>query len=251
MSLKFLEKLLILFISGSYLFAGEITVSAAASLKNAMEEIKKTYEEEFKGSKITLNLGASGALQQQIENGAPVDIFISAASKQMNDLNKKGYIMGGTEFYLLKNDVVLIIPKKSKVQINNLNNLLNESIKSIGIGEPNSVPVGQYAMEIFNKLDLLKSIEKKFIYGKDVKAVLSWVETGNVDAGIVYKTDAILSNKVVIVDGAPKGSHSEVIYPCAVIKDTKKIAESKRFLTYLKGEKSREIFTKYGFTSFL
>jgi molybdate transport system substrate-binding protein len=250
MLIKLFTKIVLLCVIATYVFAGEITVSAAASLKDAMGEIKKVYEEEYKGGKVILNFGGSGALQQQIENGAPVDIFISAAPKQMNELNKKGLIIKETEYDLLKNDVVLIVSKSSKVQANNFNDLTKEQIKTIGIGEPKSVPVGQYSIEIFNKLNIMKTIENKLIYGKDVKAVLAWVETGNVDAGIVYKTDAIISSKVKVAETAPKGSHSEVIYPVAIIKDTKDIQEAKRFLSYLKGKKSKEIFTKYGFTTF-
>ena len=250
MLIKLFTKVFLLFVIATYVFAGEITVSVAASLKDAMGEIKKAYEIEYKGGKVTLNFGGSGALQQQIENGAPVDIFISAAPKQMNELNKKGLIIKESEYDLLKNDVVLIVSKDSKIQASHFKDLAKEQIKTIGIGEPKSVPVGQYSMEIFTKLNLLKSIEHKFIYGKDVKTVLTWVETGNVDAGIVYKTDAIISEKVRVVETAPKGSHNEVIYPVAIIKDTKDMQEANRFLSYLKGKKSREIFTKYGFTAF-
>lgn len=248
MLIKLFTKIFLLFVVVTYVFAGEITVSAASSLKDAMGDVKKAYEMEYKGEKINLNLGGSGALQQQIEKGAPVDVFLSAAPKQIDELNKKGLIMTGTEYKLLRNDVVLIVSKNSKVQINSFNEL--PKLKIIGMGEPKSVPVGQYTIEILSKLNLIKELEKKLIYGKDVKAVLAWVETGNVDAGIVYKTDAIVSDKVKIVETAPKGSHSQVIYPVAIVKNTKNIQGAKSFLSFLKSKKSKEIFSKYGFTAF-
>ena len=248
MLMKFLLKVVLMFVVLGSVFAGEITVSAAASLKDVMGEIEKIYEMEFKGTKVVFNFGASGALQQQIENGAPVDIFISAASKQVDELNKKGYLLTESQSNLLKNDIVLVVPGDSKANIKDFYGLNNEKIKVIGIGEPKSVPVGQYSLEVFKKLNILNSVESKLIYGKDVRTVLTWVETENVDAGIVYKTDAILSDKIKIIGSAPNGSHSPVIYPVAIIKDTKYVSEAKSFLEFLKGKKAKDIFIKYGFT---
>ena len=248
MLMKFLLKVVLMLVIFNAVFAGEITVSAAASLKDVMGEIEKNYEAEFKGTKVVFNFGASGSLQQQIENGAPVDIFISAGLKQIEELNKKGYLLAESQNNLLKNDIVLVIPRDSKVNLKDFYGLNDEKIKIIGIGEPKSVPVGQYSWEVFKKLNILNGIESKLIYGKDVRTVLTWVETENVDAGIVYKTDAILSDKIKIIGSAPKDSHSPVIYPVAIIKDTKYISEAKKFLEFLKGKKAKEIFIKYGFT---
>lgn len=248
MLMKFYLKVLVMFVIGSLIFAGELTISAAASLKDVMGEIEKVYETDYKEMKLTLNYGGSGSLQQQIENGAPVDIFISAALKQVESLDKKNLLYPNSQINLLKNDVVLIIPKNSKANIKDFFGLGDEKIKKIGIGEPKSVPVGQYSMEIFKKLDIQKMIESKLIYAKDVRAVLTWVETENVDAGIVYKTDAVLSEKIKIIGNAPKDSHSPVIYPAAIIKDSKSIPEAKKFIEFLKGKKAKDIFVKYGFT---
>jgi len=230
------------------MFGNELIISVAASLKDVMGEIEKNYETDYKGTKLSFNFGASGSLEQQIENGAPVDIFISAALKQVDDLDKKGYLLAGSQSNLLKNDIVLIVPRDSKINIKDFYGLNDEKIKVIGIGEPKSVPVGQYSLEVFKKLNILNSVESKLIYGKDVRTVLTWVETENVDAGIVYKTDAILSDKIKIIGSAPKDSHSPVIYPAAIIKDTKYVSEAKKFLEFLKGKKAKEIFIKYGFT---
>lgn len=230
------------------MFGNELIISVAASLKDVMGEIEKNYETDYKGTKLSFNFGASGSLEQQIENGAPVDIFISAALKQVDDLDKKGLLLDNTKFNLLKNDIVLIVPREANINIKDFYGLNDERLKIIGIGEPKSVPVGQYSLEVFKKLGIQNKIESKLVYGKDVRTVLTWVETENVDAGIVYKTDAILSDKIKIIGSAPKDSHSPVIYPVAIIKDTKNVSEAKSFVDFLKGKKAKEIFIKYGFT---
>lgn len=239
---------LLMMVFCNFIFAGGLTVSAAASLKDVMTEIGKVYETDFKGQKVVFNYGASGALQQQIENGAPVDLFISAAAKQVDDLDKKGFLLTNSKFELLKNDIVLIVPLGSTMGIKDFSGLTMDKIKRIGIGEPKSVPVGQYSLEVFKFLNIQSNLDSKLIFGKDVRAVLNWVETENVDAGIVYRTDALLSDKVKIIGSAPKDSHSPVIYPVAIVKDSKSINQAKEFLTFLKSKKIKDIFIKYGFT---
>lgn len=248
MKMKNLVLLVAMVIITSLSMAKEITVSAAVSLKDVMQDIKKAYEADAKEEKVIFNFGGSGSLQQQVENGAPVDVFISAAPKQIDELIKKEFIEKETKVDLVKNDVVLVIPKNSKLNIYNYNGLTDISIQKIGIGEPKSVPCGQYAMEIFKSLGIADKLTPKLIFGKDVREILRWVETENADAGIVYKTDAIISDKVKIVCVAPKGSHSVVIYPAAIIKDSKVKESAKSFVDYLKGAKAKALFEKYGFT---
>lgn len=240
--------LLMIFTMTSSVYSETIMISAAASLKDVMLEIKKSYETDNKGDKLIFNFGGSGALQQQIENGAPVDIFISAAQKQIDELDKKNLLIKTSKVNLLKNEVVLIVPINSKLSVKSFKDLTNNKISNIGIGEPKSVPAGQYSLEIFNKLGITEKINSKLVYGKDVRTILSWVETGNVDAGIVYKTDAISSDKVKVVSTAPKDSHAPVIYPVAIIADSKVQNESKKFLNFLKSKKATELFIKFGFT---
>lgn len=246
-SIKIIVLVIILAVTSS-ISAATITVSAAASLKDVMTEIKKSYEMENKADNLVFNFGGSGSLQQQIENGAPVDIFISAAQKQIDELDKKNLLVKISKVNLLKNEVVLIAPINSKILIKNYKDLINSNVVSIGIGEPKSVPAGQYSMEIFSKLGISEKVSSKLVYGKDVRTILSWVETGNVDAGIVYKTDAISSNKVKVVSTAPKDSHTPVIYPAAIVSDSKFQNESKKFLKFLKSKKAVDIFVKFGFT---
>lgn len=222
-----------------------LTISAAASLKDAMEEIKAAYIEEKTNVGIIFNFGSSGSLQQQIEQGADVDLFISAATKQMDALQDKGLIMEGTRKEFLENEIVLVAPKDSEIK--GFTELSNNNVQKIAMGEPKSVPVGGYAEEILTKMNILDSIKLKVVYAKDVKEVLSWVETGNADVGIVYKTDAKVSEKVKVVAKAPEGSHKPVYYPAAVIKASNNPDEAKAFVDYLYSSEAKPIFEKYGF----
>ncbi|MBP1762588.1 MAG: molybdenum transporter, periplasmic molybdate-binding protein, partial [Firmicutes bacterium] len=166
-----------------------ITVSAASSLKEALDEINSKYMQTHSGITVTINYGASGALQQQIEQGAGVDLFLSAATKQMEQLKAKGLIVADTEQNLLGNQLVLVVPADSKVDLKDFKGVTDPGIKKLALGEPGSVPAGQYAQEVFTKLGILDGVKSKVVYGQNVKEVLSWVETGNADAGVVYASD--------------------------------------------------------------
>ena len=226
----------------------ELLVSAAASLTDALEEIKELYTEENKNITVTYNFAGSGSLQQQIEQGAPVDVFISAASRHMNDLEQKNLIMEGTRIDLLMNKLVLIVPAASDIQSGDFQVLLKDEIKKIAIGEPDSVPAGKYATQVFDHFGILKDIEAKFIYGKDVRQVLTWVNTSNVDAGVVYASDAVQADKIRILSEAPEGSHEPIVYPAAVIKNSRHAEQAQNFLDFLATSKSKEIFARHGFS---
>lgn len=223
-----------------------LTVSAAASLRNVMEEVQQDYAKLQPGVKIIYNFGASGALQQQIEQGANVDVFISAASRQMDALQSKNLLLADTRKNLLGNQVVLIVPKNAN-NISNFADLQSDRIIKIALGEPNSVPAGKYAQEVLIYLKIFDATKSKFIFAKDVRQVLSYVETENVDAGIVYATDAKLSKSVKIIATAPAKSHSPVVYPIAVIQSSKNITQAKSFTDFLSSEKANDIYKKYGF----
>ena len=225
----------------------ELYVSAAASMTDAMKEIGGEYEKKNPSVKLVFNFASSGALQQGIEQGAPADIFVSAAQKQMNTLEKKGLLADGTRKDLLVNKVVLIVPKDSKLQLTKFEDVLTGEVKKIGLGEPKGVPVGQYSEEIFNKLGILDQVKTKAVYGSNVRQVLSWVETGEVDAGVVYATDAAVSKGNKVICNAPEGSHKPVIYPMAIIKSTKQLDAAKAFTAYLAGADGKKVFEKYGF----
>ncbi len=225
----------------------EIFVSAAASLTDVMKEIAQMYNKENPNVKLTFSFGASGALQTAIEQGAPSDIFLSAAQKQMDALDKGGLLADGTKKNLLINKVVLITPKDSKAGIVDFKDINTDKVKRIALGEPKGVPVGQYSEEIFKSLNILDEAKAKAAYGSDVRQVLTWVESGEVDCGIVYATDAATSQKITVVAEAPEGSHKPVIYPEAVLKSSKNMEQAKAFLDYLSRPEVGKVFEKYGF----
>lgn len=227
--------------------SGSLQISAAASLSDAMEELKPLFLAKHSGSDISFNFGSSGALQQQIEQGAPVDVFVSAGQKQMTALSDAGLMDPSTVKPLLKNEVVLIAPW-SAASLKEFKDLGQDSVKKIGIGDPDSVPAGQYAREVLVNLQLFEPLTPKFVFAKDVREVLAWVETEAVDYGIVYETDAKISSKVQIVLKAPEGSHKAIVYPAGAVKASKQPDLAKAFVDFLFTDEAKAVFVKYGFT---
>lgn len=227
----------------------ELLVSAAASMTDVLGELATMYKDVDPNTNLIFTFGSSGALQAQIEEGAPVDIFMSAAQKQMKALEEKDLLVNDTIETLLVNKVVLITPKDGQVEIKSFDDLTtNDKIQKIALGDPSNVPVGQYSEEIFTSLNVLDKVTAKAIYGSDVRTVLTWVENGEVDCGVVYATDAMSSDEVTIVTEAPENSHKEVTYPVAVVKTSKHIDEAKAFLGFVQTEEATKIFEKYGFS---
>ena len=226
----------------------ELTVSAAISLKNAFEEIGKLYEAKG-GAKVLFNLGASGDLARQIEGGAPMDVFASAAQKDMDVLDNKGLIVQGSRFNIAANRVVLIVPAGSKTAIPaSFEGLAAKEIRKIAVGNPKSVPAGRYAEEVLTYYKLQPSVKDKLIFTENVRQVLDYVVRGEVDAGIVYATDASTRvNEVRITASAPEESHKPVVYPIAVVKGTVDEASAKAFVALVVSPEGQRILAKYGF----
>ena len=233
-------------------FAGstkEITVSAAISLKNAFEEIGRLYEAQ-NGTKCVFNFGASGDLLKQIAGGAPVDVFASAAQKDMDDAGRQGLIVTATRADFAANSVVLIVPAGTKTSLKSFEGLSAAEIKKIAIGNPKSVPAGRYAEEVFSFYQILPSIKDKLIYTENVRQVLDYVARGEVDAGVVYATDAATRSKEIrIIAAAPEAGHKPVVYPIAVVKGTKSEADAKSFISLVLSPEGKKILQKYGFKS--
>lgn len=227
--------------------SSKLTVSAAASLQQVITEIQQVYNTVQPNVRIIYNFGSSGSLQQQIEQGANVDIFISASTQQMDALADKGLIVADTRRNLLTNQIVLVIPKGNK-KITGFQDLTSDRITKIAIGEPNSVPVGKYAKEVLTYFKISEQVKNKLIFAKDVRQVLNYVETKNVEAGIVYLTDAKSSNLVDIVATASNSFHSPVLYPIAVMQNSKNIIAAKDFIQFLDGKAAKNIYEKYGFS---
>ncbi|MBZ8178862.1 molybdate ABC transporter substrate-binding protein [Oscillatoria salina] len=233
--------------SNAQLEPSELTVSAAASMQDAMKAVGEMYQQEHPNTIINYNFGSSGSLQQQIEQGAPVDVFISAAEKQMNALEAKGLLLEGTRQNLLKNEVVLIVALNNSLDITDFQDLSSSKVERFSLGEPESVPAGQYGKEVLTSLNIYDEIQSKTVFAKDVRQVLSYVETGNVDAGIVYGTDAKVSDKVKVIATASADTHKPIIYPVAVIKNTQNTEAAKEFVAFLLSEKAQAKFEEYGF----
>ncbi len=224
-----------------------LLVGAAASLQKAFLEITPLYEQSGANLKVNYSFGSSGALQQQIEQGAPIDIFISAASKQMNVLQQKSLLVPKTRINLLTNQLVLVTPKTSTLKLTDFRQLVKPEIQRISIGEPRSVPAGEYATEVFRNLGILDQIKSKLVLGNNVKSVLTSVETGDAEAGVVYISDARNSSRVVISAIANKRLHAPIIYPIAVLKSSKMLESANRYLKFLQTKPVQIVFKKYGF----
>lgn len=222
----------------------QITVSAAASLQEALTEIKDNFikENKLKPEQVAINFGGSGTLRQQIEQGAPASIFISASESHMKALEEKKMMSDVKPF--VTNSLVLIVPQgKTLYTFENLND-----VKRLSIGTPESVPAGAYAKEVLTYLKLWEPMQEKIVYAKDVRAVLAQVSQGAVDVGMVYKTDAMQAKKEVsITSTAPAGSHKPIVYPAGIVtKNSNDLA--KAFYAYLYKPESQKILEAHGFT---
>ena len=227
----------------------ELTILAAASLTDVCNEIKAEYEAAHPNVTLNFSYGASGALQTQIEEGAPADLFFSAATKQMTALDEEGLMDSDSIVNLLENKVVLIVPEDSDKDITSFEDVATDKVSMIGLGEPGSVPVGQYSEEIFTALGILDTVKEKANYGSDVRTVLSWVETGAVDCGVVYATDAYVGEKIKIICEAPEGSCKRVIYPVGIVKASEHADVAAEFLSYLQTDHAMQKFEGYGFSA--
>lgn len=224
----------------------DLNISAASSLKEVMADLEAEYKNINKNVNLVVNYGGSGSLQQQIEQGAPCDLFISAGQKQMNTLKEEGLLLDDTTKDLVENTLVLI--EADGIKINNFDNLNSDKVKHIAVGEPESVPAGKYADEVLKNTGIKDSINDKLVFAKDVKEVLAWVASGNADVGFVYLSDALSNDSVKIVENINEvNNHSKIIYPISVIRDSKNIEDAKKFEDFLFTDEAQKIFEKYGY----
>ncbi len=225
-----------------------LNVSVAATLTDAIKEVNSLYMQEKANVIITPNFASSGTLQKQIENGAPADVFISAAAAQMDVLEKEQLILNDTRKDLLNNKVVLIVPSDSTLGLTSFTDLTNDKVKKVAIGDPASVPGGMYAQQTFDQAGITDKLQTKLVLASTVPQVLTYVESGNVDAGIVFSTDALTSTKVKVVATAPDDINAKVVYPVAVIKASKNPDSAKDYENFLFSNQAKAVFEKYGFT---
>lgn len=222
-----------------------ITVSAAASMKDVLGEIKHQFEINNPGARVSLNFGSSGALQQQIEQGAPVDVFISAGNRQVSVLKEKGLI--GKSRIIAGNELVVVVPNGTGSKIRSLKDLTADKYTTIAMSTPETVPAGKYSEEALKNSGIMEQVRPKLIPAKDVRQVLTYVETGEADAGLVYMTDTKASGKIDIVFVIPAELHSAIVYPAVVVNSSGNSEQAEKFLTFLGSESAKLLFKKYGF----
>jgi molybdate transport system substrate-binding protein len=225
-----------------------LTASVAASLQNVMTELAPVYERLHPEVKVSFNFGGSGTLEQQIEHGAPADVFLSAAPKPMDELAGKGLILPDTRRDLVRNELVLVIPKGA-TRPTSFRDLTDASVKIIALGDPGSVPAGDYGRQVLQALGVWATVQLKLVLAKDVRQVLTYVEGGNAEAGLVYATDARESDKVRVAEIAPANSHAPVVYPVAVTKDSRNIPAAKALVAFLADKDAASVFARHGFTT--
>ena len=236
----------------------ELVVFAAASMTDTMNEIAEMYKDVAPNVTISYNFDSSGTLKTQIQEGADCDIFISAAQKQMNQLdithdssvNTEGldFVDTDTRFDLVSNSIVLITPEGNPAGVNSFEDVDTDKVSLIALGN-SDVPVGQYSEEIFTYMGIWDKLnnEQKITFGTNVREVLAQVEEGGADCGIVYSTDAATTDKVEVVASAPEGSHKAITYPAAVLKTSNNPDAAKAFIEYLKTDECTAVFENAGF----
>jgi len=223
-----------------------ILLAAAASLQNCLgDKIIPMFEKKYPNIKVEATYDSSGKLQAQIEEGADVDVFMSAAMKQMKALDDRELIIKDSIIPLLENSIVAIVPKGDTANYSGFEDILKAEV--IAIGDPESVPAGQYAKEAFENIKIWNMVSAKSSLGTNVTEVLNWVAEGSANAGVVYSTDAAMNDKVEIIGSAPEGSVSKVIYPIGVVKKTTKEESARLFTEFLKSDEAIKIFESFGF----
>lgn len=226
----------------------ELQIAAAASLTDAMEEIKTVYEKEYDVD-LSFNFAGSGKLAQQIQQGAPVDVFLSANEDWMNQLEKEALIETNTREDVVGNELVLIAKKGSTFNYSSMENIDKTELNHIAIGVPESVPAGEYTKQALQATEQWDALEELFIYAKDVRQVLTYVESGNADLGFVYKSDAETSNQVEVLTTVDTASFDPIVYPGGVTTTSNEKSEGEAFLDFLQSEEAQDILDKYGFVS--
>jgi molybdate transport system substrate-binding protein len=224
----------------------ELVVFAAASLSDALKEIGAAYEEST-GVELRFNFAASNLLARQIAAGAPADLFASADEARMDFLGERGLVVAGTRISLLSNTLVVVVETGSRLSINSEADLARPEVRSIALAEPQSVPAGIYAKKHLERLGLWRKLLDRIVPTENVRAALAAVEAGNVDAGIVYKTDAAISKRVRIAYEVPAVEGPRISYPFAVLTTTTDESAARRFLDGLASEAGRAVFKRYGF----
>ena len=228
--------------------AQEVLLSVAISLKDAAEELGREFQRTHPGVTLRYNVGASGELQKQIEAGAPVDLFISAGQKQIDDLEKQGLLRPGSRRVFARNALTLIVPNDSRLDLRSPADLLRPQVQRVVIGNPKTVPAGQYAEECLRTLGLWESLSPKIVFAENARQALEYVARGEVDAGFVYSTDAAMrAGRIKEAGRPPQESYAPVTYPGAIVATSRHPALAQAFLDLLLGPAGQQILARWGF----
>lgn len=225
-----------------------VTVSAAASLREVLQAVEPAYEAAHPGVDVRVNLGGSGALRRQVEQGAPVDVFISASAEPMDALVAAGLMDGRSRRVLAGNRLVLIVPSTGGAEIDGLSDLARPEVRRVAVGAPASVPAGAYADQALRAAGVAEAVRGKAVLAQDVRQVLAFVASGNADAGIVYRTDAAATPRVRIAAEIHPSLHARIAYPVAVASRSDVPEAARAFVAYLLGPTGRGALAQRGFT---
>ena len=239
---------MLILVLASVVSAETVTVAAAISLKDGLAKVAERYRADT-GESVEFTLGSSGQLASQIASGAPVDLFISAANKQVNELVKQGLLDEATRKAIAGNALVLVVPADATSPPASLKALADAGAGKVAIGEPRSVPAGQYAEQALRSAGVAEALKDRLVLGTNVRQVLDYVERGEVSAGLVYATDAkVAGAKVRVACEVAAGEHEPIVYPAAVVKASRRRAAATKFLDYLASEKGQACLKEFGFT---
>lgn len=225
----------------------ELHVSVAASLTDVMTELESQFEEKHPRIDLIINYGSSGALQQQVEQGAPTDVFFSAGMKQMEALVGKGLIVKVDTKPVIRNRLVVVVPASGGGKLERLADLTGPMWKRVAMGEPDTVPAGMYSRQVMEQEGVWGALQPKLVYAKDVRQVIAYVASGNVEAGWVYRTDAMLSDLVRVELEVDPKQHEAIVYPIGIVADTEHRDAAMALYEFVGGEQARALYEKYGF----
>jgi molybdate transport system substrate-binding protein len=228
--------------------AQELVLSVAISMKEAVEEVGRRFIEQRPGVTVRYNFGASGELQKQIEAGAPVDVFISAAARQMDELERGGLLLAGSRREFARNVLVAIKPTDEALDLPGPSDLLDRRVRRIAVGNPKTVPAGQYAEESLRAVGVWERLRPKLVFGENVRQVLDYVSRGEVQVGIVYATDALTrAGQVRLAFPFPDDTHRPIVYPAAVVKGSRHPDLARGFVDLLAGREGQMVLRRLGF----
>ncbi|MFL5541765.1 MAG: molybdate ABC transporter substrate-binding protein [Longimicrobiaceae bacterium] len=225
-----------------------LTVAAAASLHEVVTELDSLYRAEHPDVAVRATFGASGALRQQIEQGAPADVFISASERHVDALQRAGRVDPRSRRTFAGNELVLVVPSSAGAAVHGFRDLASPAVRRVAIGAAASVPAGEYAEQVLRSLGIAEAVAAKAVYAQNVRQVLAYVERGEVDAGIVYRTDALASRRVRVAAAAPPATHTPITYPLVLVSRGAHPEQARAYAAFLLGPRGREALARRGFT---